>query len=89
MHQAEPQLWWDAFRYAVSLGHPHGLVGFMPGAAIALPLADPRHGVVSCCDVPYNLHMWVTVFLNMLQPSRDSSTVWWCHSNGAGGASQY
>jgi hypothetical protein len=39
----DPQLWWDSFCYAVSLGHAHGLVDFMPpGAAIALPLTDAR-----------------------------------------------
>ena len=29
-------------RYAVSLGHAHGLAGMMPGVAIALPLVDGR-----------------------------------------------
>lgn len=46
---ADPQLWWDSFKYAVSKGHVHGLVDFMPGAAIALPLADGA--VVSSRDV--------------------------------------
>ena len=46
---ADPQLWWDSFRYAVSLGHAHGLAGLMPGVAIALPLVDGR--VVSSRDV--------------------------------------
>ena len=45
----DPQLWWDSFRYTVSLGHPHGLVEFMPGVAIALPVMDGR--VVSSRDV--------------------------------------
>jgi hypothetical protein len=47
---ADPQLWWDSFRYAVLRGYAHGLVDFMPGAAIALPLADSRD-VVSSRDV--------------------------------------
>ena len=33
----------------MSLGHEHGLVGLMPGAAIALPLVDGR--VASSRDV--------------------------------------
>ena len=48
---ADPQLWWDSFRYAVSRGFAHGLAGFMPGSAIALPLVDSRGGVVSSRDV--------------------------------------
>jgi hypothetical protein len=46
---ADPQLWWDSFRYAVSLGHAHGLVGLMKQDAIALPLADCR--IVSSRDL--------------------------------------
>ena len=46
---ADPQLWWDAHRYAISLGHSHGLADFMPQAAIALPVAGGR--VVSSRDV--------------------------------------
>ena len=46
---ADPQLWWDSFRYAVSLGHAHGLAGFIPDGAIALPVASGR--VVSSRDV--------------------------------------
>jgi hypothetical protein len=48
---ADSQLWWDSFRYAVSRGHAHGLIDFMPGAAIALPLANSRGGVVSSRDI--------------------------------------
>ena len=48
---ADPQLWWDSFRYAVRRGHRHGLVDFMPGTAIALPLTDRQGGVVSSRDV--------------------------------------
>jgi hypothetical protein len=47
---ADAQLWWDSFKYAVLRGYAHGLVDFMPGAAIALPLADSRD-VVSSRDV--------------------------------------
>jgi hypothetical protein len=44
---ADAQLWWDSFRYAVSRGHQHGLVDFMPGAAISLPLAGTCNVVSS------------------------------------------
>ena len=45
---ADPQLWWDSFRYTVSLGHAHGLADFMAGQAVALPVTDGR--VVSSRD---------------------------------------
>ena len=47
---ADPQLWWDAFRYCRdALGHEHGLVGLVgPNAAVALPVAGGR--VVSSRD---------------------------------------
>ena len=45
---ADPQLWWDSFRYTVSLGYAHGLADFMPGQPVALPVADSR--VVSSRD---------------------------------------
>ena len=38
----DPQLWWDAHQYAMSRGCVHGLVDFMAGAPIALPLTDGR-----------------------------------------------
>ena len=47
---ADAQLWWDSFRYAVSRGHQHGLVDFMPGTAISLPLAGACNHVVSSRD---------------------------------------
>ena len=41
---ADPQLWWDSFRYCRdALGHEHGLVGLVgPKAAIALPVTGGR-----------------------------------------------
>ena len=60
---ADPQLWWDSFKYAVSLGHQHGLVGFMPsGAAIALPCTDSR--IVSSRDVQ-RLHVALPCVLGL------------------------
>ena len=45
---ADPQLWWNAFRYALARGFPHGLVDLMPpGGAIGLPVTN---GVVSSRD---------------------------------------
>lgn len=45
----EPDLWWDAYKYAESLGHARGLADFVDGAAVALPVSDSR--VVSSRDV--------------------------------------
>jgi hypothetical protein len=54
---------WDAFRYAVSLGHPNGLSELLPaGAAVALPVADGR--VVSSRDVT-RLHVALPCMLGV------------------------
>ena len=45
---ADPQLWWDSFKYTQTLGHAHGLADFMAGQAVALPVTDGR--VVSSRD---------------------------------------
>ena len=47
---AAPQLWWDAFRYAVAEGHARGLADLVgPNAPVPLPTADSR--TVSSRDV--------------------------------------
>ena len=59
----DPQTWWDAFRYAISCGHPNGLSELLPaGAAVALPVADGR--VVSSRDVT-KLHVALPCMLGV------------------------
>jgi hypothetical protein len=46
-----PQLWWDSYRYTISLGYEHGLVEFLGGRAVALPVVASGFGhAISCSD---------------------------------------
>ena len=61
-----PQIWWDSYRYTVSLGYAHGLADFMPRTAIALPVADMQ--IVSSSDA-FRLSVSLPCLLGMSRKS--------------------
>ena len=64
---------------------------YVPLAVVGAPLISNGNANLQaqpCLAVSF-IYSRVNCVPNTFQPIRDPSTGWWCHSTGAGGASQY